>query len=403
MKYILILGDGMSDYRIDKLGNKTPLEVADKPNIDKLALYSEIGLVKTIPEGMKPGSDTANLSVMGYDPRKYYTGRSPLEAISMGISLNADDIAVRANLVTLSDEVEYSSKRMLDYSAGEISTAEAKTLIKYIQKHLKSELINYYAGVSYRHCMVMSKTTLGTELTPPHDISGKIIGEYLPKGLNGNLFLSIMQQSYELLNNHPVNIRRIAEGKKPANSLWLWGEGVRPSLPKFSDLYNMKGAVISAVDLIKGIGIASGMKSIDVRGATGTIHTNFIGKANACLKALKEGADYVYLHIEAADECSHQGDLEGKIKAIELIDNKVVARIVNGLNKDKEEYSILILPDHPTPISTRTHASDPVPYLMFRSNVRRLSGRDTYCERTAEESGIILGSGSELMRKFFSK
>jgi 2,3-bisphosphoglycerate-independent phosphoglycerate mutase len=399
MKYILILGDGMSDYPVEILNGKTPLEVAVKPNMDALAMRGEVGLVKTIPDGMKPGSDTANLSVMGYDPVKYYTGRSPLEAISMGINLLESDIAVRANLVTLSDASSYEDKVMLDYSAGEITTAESRQLINFLAKELKSDLYKLYTGISYRHCLVIHNTKLGSDLTPPHDISGKTIGGYLPKGRNGELFLELMKRSEKLLKNHPVNIKRIAEGKNPALSLWFWGEGVRPSLIPFERLYRKRGAVISAVDLLKGIGIAAGMKIYEVRGATGNLHTNFIGKANACLKAIDEGSDFVYVHIEAPDECSHQGDLEGKIKAIELIDKKVISRIVSGLKKRGESYRILVLPDHPTPLITRTHASDPVPYLMYSSVGGKASGA-TYSEKAAKESGIKLYSGGELMNRF---
>ena len=400
MKYVLILGDGMADYPIDSLGGKTPLSVANKPCIDGLSFISEVGLVKTIPLGMKPGSDTANLSVMGYDPVKYYTGRSPLEAISMGIELLSTDIAIRTNLVTLSNEPNYEDKTMIDYSAGEIGTQEAKVLIKYLHKHLSNQFISFFYGVSYRHCMVMHNSELGTILTPPHDISGQKITGKLPKGRNSSLFSLLMKKSYDLLINHPINIKRISEGKNPANSIWLWGEGIKPSLLPFESLYGLKGAVISAVDLLKGIGIAAGMKIYNVNGATGNLHTNFTGKANACLKAFKEGIDFVYLHIEAPDECSHQGDLSGKIKAIELIDQKIVKKIVNSLNKSGEEYAIMILPDHPTPLITRTHSSDPVPYMIYRSNDKTPKGHNGYNEINAEKSKIIIESGTILMNRF---
>lgn len=403
MKYIVILGDGMSDYPLKELDNKTPLEVANKPNIDKLASLGEIGLVQTIPKGMLPGSDIANLAVMGYDPLKYYTGRSPLEAISMGIILKDNDIAIRANLVTLSDEKEYKDKTMIDYSAGEISSDEARELINYINNKLGNNKLTFYAGVSYRHCLIKSNTTIGSDLTPPHDISDKIISDYLPKGLNGKEFATLMQESYNLLSQHPVNIKRIEKGLKPANSIWLWGEGVKPNLPLFENEYGVKGAVISAVDLLKGIGIASGMKSYDVDGATGTIDTNFEGKADTCIEALKDGADFVYLHFEAPDECSHQGDVKGKIKAIEYIDKKVVARLLNNLNDIGEDYSILVLPDHPTPLSTRTHASDPVPYLLYQSNKLLNNKYKSYNEKNAQNSGIMIASGTMLMQKFINK
>lgn len=400
MKFVLILGDGMSDYPLSELNGKTPLEAAAKPNMDKLAIYSEIGLVKTIPEGMKPGSDTANLSVLGYDPVRYYTGRSPLEAISMGIELLESDIAIRANLVTLSDHKRYEDKVMLDYSAEEISTQEGRTLLRYLDRKLSDEKISFHGGVSYRHCLVVHNAKLGTNLTPPHDISGKTAGNYLPKGLLGDYLTALMKKSYELLSKHPVNIRRISEGKKPANSIWLWGEGVKPSLLPFQSLYGKKAAVISAVDLLKGIGIAAGMDIYEVRGATGNINTNYTGKANACLKALREGADFVFVHIEAPDECSHQGDLEGKIRSIELIDSLVVKKILSGLDRMGEEYSILILPDHPTPLSLRTHSSDPVPYMLTRSTDKKAKGHTAYDEKTAAKSGITIRSGTELMNKF---
>ena len=310
------------------------------------------------------------------------------------------DIAVRANLVTLSDECEYQDKIMIDYSAGEISTKESKALVKYLDKHLSNEIIKLYPGVSYRHCMIMHNAQLGTNMTPPHDISGKSIKGKLPIGGNGCMFKDLMIKSYKLLNNHPINLKRISEGKNPANSIWLWGEGVKPTLEPFKSLYKKSGVVISAVDLLKGIGKAAGMRIYEVKGATGTIHTNFAGKANATIKALNEGADFVYLHIEAPDECSHQGDIAGKIKAIELIDQKVVKRIVSALSKSGEEYSIMILPDHPTPLSTRTHSGDPVPYLIYRSNDNKVKNAEGYNERTAKLNGIIIDSGTKLMNKF---
>ncbi len=402
MKYVLILGDGMADYPVAELDSKTPLEVANKPNIDNLARKSELGLVHTVPEGMSPGSDTANLSVLGYNPLEYYTGRSPLEALSMGIDLTDTDIAVRANLVTLSDESEYSDKTMLDYSAGEISTDEARELIEFIQSKLGNEIISFTSGVSYRHCLVIHNTVTGTKLVPPHDITNKPIATSLPMGENGNLMLDIMKKSYELLRSHPINISRTKKGLNPANSLWLWGEGTRPQLTDFEEKFGLKGSIISAVDLLKGIAKGANMKSVDVIGATGTIHTNFSGKAQACLEELKRGQDFVYLHIEAPDECGHQGDIYGKVKAIELIDSKIVEPIIKGLNIMGEDYSILIMPDHPTPLITRTHSSDSVPYLLYRSNAKNI-GATTYTEKTATDSGIIIELGHELMKRFVRK
>ena len=367
-KYVVILGDGMADYPIDELGGKTPLEVADKPNIDALCAKGELGLVKTVPAGMKPGSDVANLAVMGYSPARYYSGRSPLEALSIGIDLKDTDVAIRCNLVTLSDDEPYENKTMLDYSAGEISTAEAKELIDFIESRLGNDKLHFYSGVSYRHCLVRHDSTLGTEYTPPHDISDKRITDYLPKALYGEEMLALLQKSYELLKDHPVNVARVKAGKNPANSIWLWGEGTRPALTSFEEKYGKIGAVISAVDLIKGIGIGAKMQVIEVEGACGTYETNFAGKAESAVKALLEdGCDYVYVHMEAPDECGHQGDLRHKILSIELIDHVVVQYIVDKLRCAKVDFSILVAPDHPTPIKLKTHTSDAVPYVLYRS------------------------------------
>ncbi|MEG1508998.1 MAG: cofactor-independent phosphoglycerate mutase [Clostridia bacterium] len=402
MKYLVVLGDGMADYPIAEKDNKTPLQMANKPNIDFLAQNGEVGLVQTVPQGVKPGSDVANLSVLGYDVKKCYTGRSPLEAISMGIEMLADDIAVRCNLVTLSNEAKYEDKSMVDYSAGEISTAEATELIKAVNDKLKTKNINFNAGVSYRHCLIKHNTKTGTTLTPPHDISGKAIKEYLPKGLNGAHFLSLMQQSFKILSEHPINKKRVAEGKNPANSIWLWGEGTKPMLQSFESLYGVKGAVISAVDLLKGIGIGAGMKSVDVEGATGTLNTNFEGKAKAVINCFTEGYDFVYLHMEAPDECGHQGDVEGKIKAIEKIDSIVVKYLLDKM-KAFGEYKILLLPDHPTPICTKTHASDAVPFVLYDSAKKGEHNKETYSETAAKETGLFYASGAELLTKFLER
>lgn len=403
MKYVVILGDGMADYPNEALGGKTPLEVANKPNIDKLCEYGEIGLVKTVPDNLKPGSDVANLSMMGYAPDKYYSGRSPLEALSMGIDLKDTDIAIRCNLVTLSDEADYSEKTMLDYSAGEISTEEAKELIDCVQKNLSNERMSFYAGVSYRHCLVVHDAKLGTDFTPPHDISDKCIKQYLPKGLYGEIMKELMIKSYALLKDHPINKKRIAEGKNPANSIWLWGEGTRPALTAFEEKYGLKGSVISAVDLIKGIGIGAKMNVIEVQGATGTYHTNFQGKAESAIKALKDGYDYVYIHMEAPDECGHQGDLKHKILSIELIDSVVVKYIVQQLDAMGEDYKILIAPDHPTPISLKTHTRDAIPFVLYSSKDRKPSGVSTYNEKTAKASGNYYENGELLNKKFLKE
>jgi len=399
MKYVVILGDGMADWPIEKIGNKTPLMVANKPNIDALCAKGEIGLVKTVPEGLKPGSDVANLAVMGYNPKTCYTGRSPLEALSIGIDLKDDDVATRCNLVTLSDEANYEDKTMVDYSAGEVSTKEAKELIEYVQSKLGTDTLAFYAGVSYRHCLVKHHAKTGTIYTPPHDISSKKITEYLPKGLYGEEMLSLMKKSYELLKDHPINKERIKAGKNPANSIWLWGEGTKPALQSFKERYNIEGSVISAVDLLKGIGIGAKMNVIDVEGACGTYETNFAGKAKAAIDSLKD-RDYVYIHMEAPDECGHQGDLEHKILSIEKIDSIVVKYVVDELRKMGEDFSILVAPDHPTPIAIRTHVSDPVPYVIYRSCDEKDNVIKTYNEETAKASNIYFASGEELVKHF---
>ena len=402
MKYVVILGDGMADYPIESIGNKTPLMVANKPNIDALCKKGEIGLVKTVPQGLKPGSDVANLAVMGYNPLKCYTGRSPLEALSIGIDLKDDDIATRCNLVTLSDDEKYEDKTMVDYSAGEISTKEAKELIEYIESKLGTDTLAFYAGVSYRHCLVKHHAKVGTTYTPPHDISGRKITDYLPKDLYGEEMLSLMKKSYELLKDHPINIERIKNGKNPANSIWLWGEGTKPQLESFTSKFGIKGSVISAVDLLKGIGIGAKMEVIEVEGACGTYETNFAGKAKAAIDSLKRN-DYVYIHMEAPDECGHQGDLEHKILSIEKIDSIVVKYIVDELSKQSEPYSILVAPDHPTPIALKTHVSDPVPYIIYRSNKELDNKAQTYNEQTAKDSGIYYASSEELIQKFIKE
>lgn len=396
MKYIVILGDGMADYPIEKLGGKTPLQVAQKPNIDSLVPYAELGMVKTVPEGFKPGSDVANLAAMGYNPLECYTGRSPLEAVSMGILMNDTDVAFRCNLVTLSDEADYSEKTMVDYSSGEISTAEAAQLIAAVQEVLGDEEREFFPGISYRHCMIWQEGPVGLELTPPHDISDRKVTEYLPQD---QVILELMQSSYDILKDHPVNKARVARGLNPANSIWLWGEGTKPGVSLFEDSYGVKASVISAVDLIKGIGICAGMQIIEVEGATGNIDTNFKGKGEAALKTLLDGQDLVYVHVEAPDECGHHGDLEGKIRAIELIDEEIVGPLLSGLKEAGEDYTILVMPDHPTPIAIKTHISDPIPYLLYCSTEQKNSGIDTYTEETAKSTGVYLEEGFRLMKR----
>lgn len=400
MKYIVMLGDGMADYPVEALGGRTPLEVAKKPHIDRLAKYGELGMVKTVPDGMKPGSDVANLSAMGYNPLECYTGRSPLEAVSIGIEMSDTDVAFRCNLVTLSDEAEYRDKTMVDYSSGEITTEEAAELIRAVDAAFRTEEILFYPGISYRHCMIWHEGPTGLDLTPPHDISDRKVTDYLPKN---PVILDLMQRSYEVLKDHPVNQARVARGLNPANSIWLWGEGTKPGVSLFEKTYGVKGSVISAVDLIKGIGICAGMNVIEVEGATGNIDTNFKGKGEAALQTLLDGQDLVYIHVEAPDECGHHGDLEGKIRAIELIDELVVGPLLEGLLAAGEAYSILVMPDHPTPIAMKTHISDPVPYLLYRSTQEAESGIDTYTENTAKATGRYVAQGQELMNKLLEQ
>ncbi|MEW4411465.1 cofactor-independent phosphoglycerate mutase [Clostridium sp. AN503] len=400
MKYIVMLGDGMADYPIEELGGKTPLEVAKKPNIDRLAQGGELGMVKTVPEGMKPGSDVANLSAMGYDPLKCYTGRSPLEAVSIGIQMTDTDVAFRCNLVTLSDETEYADKTMMDYSSGEITTAEAAELIKAVDAAFRTDEIVFYPGISYRHCMIWREGPVGLNLTPPHDISDQKVGTYLPED---PVILDLMKRSYEVLKDHPVNQDRRARGLNPANSIWLWGEGTRPGVFRFEDMYGVKASVISAVDLIKGIGICAGMKVIEVEGATGNIDTNFKGKGEAALQTLLDGQDLVYIHVEAPDECGHHGDVDGKVRSIELIDEQIVGPLLKGLEDAGEEYSILVMPDHPTPIAIKTHISDPIPYLLYRSTETVESGISSYTEKNGASTGRFVAQGQELMKKLLGR
>ncbi len=403
MKYIVVLGDGMADYAVDEFGGKTVLDVADKPNIDYMSQKGELGLAKTVPEGMKPGSDVANLSVMGYDTKKCYTGRSPLEAASIGVNLRDDDITFRANLVTLSDEEDYTQKTMVDYSAGEITTDEARELIAAVEAELHTDMTHFYAGVSYRHLLVWQGGSTNVELTPPHDISDRKVTEYLPKGENSDKLLQMMIRSNEILKDHPINKKRVAEGKNPANSIWLWGEGTKPMLERFEDKFGIKGSVISAVDLIKGIANCAEMNSIDVDGACGTYETNFDGKAKAALDTLLEGNDFVYIHMEAPDECGHQGDAEHKKLSVELIDNKVVGFLKNELKARGIDYRMLIMPDHPTPIKLKTHVSDPVPYVLYDSREQNSGSGLNYSEKNAENTDIYVAHGTELMRKLLQE
>ncbi len=402
MKYVIFLGDGMADYPCDALAGKTPLDVAKKPNMDALCAHGKTGLVKTVDNALPPGSDVANLSVMGYDPMKYYTGRSPLEALSIGVALSDRDVTFRANLVTLSDDTTYEEKTMVDYSSGEITTEEARELIDYIKEHIKIPHISFYGGTSYRHLMVWDGGSKNITLTPPHDISDRKITAYLPKGDGDNEILEIMKQSYQLLKEHPINKDRMARGLNPANSLWIWGEGTKPQLSLFSEKYGVSGTMISAVDLLKGIGFGAGMDVLEVAGATGTVETNFDGKAQAAIDAFKNGTELVYIHMEAPDECGHHGDLEGKIKSIELIDEKVVGPVTKYLKSTGEEFKVLITPDHPTPISLKTHVHDAIPFVIYDSRSAQGSGV-CYNEKNAKNAGLYIEPGYQLMEQFLSK
>jgi 2,3-bisphosphoglycerate-independent phosphoglycerate mutase len=398
MKYLVLLCDGMSDYPLENLGGKTPMQTANKPNMDKLSKVSELGLVKTVQDNMKPGSDVANLSVLGYDPAMYYSGRSPLEAGSIGVDMKPTDVSLRCNLVTISDE--NNSEIMLDYCAGDISTAEAEILIKYIDENLGKPPFKFYSGIAYRHLLIWDNGTLdvGT-LTPPHDILDEKIMPYIAVNGNNKTLYELMEKSRELLKNHPVNLERIKNNKRPANSIWLWGEGKKRELPSFYEKFGKKAAMISAVDLLKGIGKFTGMEVIYVEGATGYLDTNFAGKRNAAINALKSGTDLVYLHIEAPDECGHRGEVEGKIKAIELIDELVLDGFLEAF--ENEDIKILICPDHATPLSLRTHTNDAVPYLIYDSR-KKQNGANTFTEETAKASGNYVEAGYTLMERFLA-
>lgn len=403
MKYLVLLCDGMADEPNEALGNSTPMEKANKPCMDSLAAKAEVGIVKTVAEGLKPGSDVANLSVLGYEPAVYYSGRSPLEAASIGIDLKDTDVTLRCNLVTLSDDEDYENKTILDYCADDISSEEAKILIEYIQEKLGNDVFRFYPGVSYRHCLVWSNGNPHPGvLTPPHDITGKVITDYIPKGEAVDELYDLMKKSYDLLKDHPVNQARIARGKRPANSIWLWGEGTKPLLDNFSEKFGIKGSMISAVDLLKGIAICAGMNSVDVEGATGYLDTNFDGKCKAAIEEFKNGADLVYVHVEAPDECGHRGEIENKVKAIEMIDEHILGPVVEFL-KGYDDFAVLVCPDHPTPLSIRTHTSTPVPYLIYDSKNEINSGVKVFCEKEARETGNYIEKGFTMMNYFLTK
>lgn len=400
MKYIIVLGDGMADEPIESLGNKTPLEYAKTPMMDGLAAKSEIGLVHTIPEGMNPGSDTANLSVIGYDPKKYYTGRSPLEALSIGVDMKATDVALRTNMVTISeDDVPYEEKTIIDHSSGEISTEDAAILLEAVKTGLKREGYEFYLGTSYRHLLIWDKGEV-VDLTAPHDVLGQTIGQYLPKD---EVLRDMMVKSYDILNNHPINVKRAEEGLNKANSLWFWGAGTRPALSSFEEKAGKKGVMISAVDLLKGIAVGASMVNIEVEGANGGLHTNYEGKAQAAVDALtKDGYDFAYVHVEAPDEMGHQGSVERKVQAIENLDQRVIKKVVEGMEASGEDFRLLVLPDHPTPIRVRTHTSSPVPYMLYDStDVKNNTWH--YNEKEGEASGNYVAEGHMMMDYFLEK
>ena len=399
MKYIVVLGDGMSDEPIAALGGKTPLEYAATPVMDEYAAKGEIGMVQNVPAGMSPGSEVANLSVMGYDPLTDFTGRSPLEALSVGVEMEPDDIVFRCNVVTLTEEEPYPEKIIVDHSSGEISTAEADQLMDAIREHFNDETFQFYTGTSYRHIMIWKHGRL-VPLEPPHDHLTKAAGPFLPKE---EVLRSFMERSYDILNNHPVNLKRAAEGKRKANSLWYWGAGTKPSLSNFEEKTGLKGAMVSAVDLLKGIAVGAGMKICQVEGATGSIDTNYEGKAQAAIDALlRDGCDFAYIHVEAPDEMGHQGELEHKVQSIEDLDSRLIALIKKAMEEAGEDYRMLILPDHPTPLRIRTHSPDPVPYVLYDSTKERKTMK-RYTEAEAMASGIFEPQGHKLMERFLQK
>lgn len=401
MKYVVVLIDGMADEPIESLNNQTPLEFANIENMNMLAKHSELGMVQTIPKGMPPGSDVANLSLMGYAPEIYHTGRSPLEAVNIGINIHPEDVVYRLNLVTISEDEKFEDKVMIDHSSSDISSEEARLLLMDLKSQLENERIEFHAGTSYRNILLEKDGSLDVVLTPPHDFLEQKLLDYLPKS-DHDWILDLTKKSYEILKDHPVNLKRIEAGLNPANCAWIWGEGKKPMLDSFKDKYSLTGSTISAVDLIKGIGLCAGLEAIDVEGATGTVKTNFEGKANACLKAFRNGQDFVYLHLEATDESSHQGNLKEKIEGVELIDQKVVGYLKSKLDEMGEAYSMLILPDHPTPIYLRTHTSNPVPYLLYRSS-NKLENKLGFNEKDCTSTGRYFENGPRLIDYFLNK
>ena len=403
MKYLVLIPDGMADRPVAALDNRTPMEAANKPCMDALAARSTVGLVSNVPDGMVPESDTANMAILSFDPKVYSRGRSPLEAISMGLSMAPDETAYRCNVVTISDDGEYEDKIMLDHSADEISTAEADELIKALEAHFGNDFRHFYTGVSYRHCILWKNGNDTYDFARPHDIIGRCIRDYLPSEENGGgEFRRLMKESFEVLNHHPINEARRSRGLKPANSAWLWSPGKKPRLPDFTEKWGINGTVISAVDLIKGIGLCAGMKSIDVEGATGNVHTNYDGKAQAAMDAFRNGADLVYVHVEGPDECGHRAETDNKVRAIELIDQKILKPVYEYLQSSSEDFKILVLPDHPTPIELRTHSREPVPFFLYDSR-RDEEGVETYTEATAAKTGLYIPDGFTLLERVIDR
>jgi 2,3-bisphosphoglycerate-independent phosphoglycerate mutase len=401
MKYVVIVGDGMADRPVKELGSKTPLQKAITPNMDRLATEGILGMVRTIPAGMHPGSDIANLSILGYNPKEFYSGRAPLEAVSIGVKLKKDEVAYRSNLVTLKFNRNKTRALMEDYSSGHITTEEATELISDLDKNLGMDFIQFYTGVSYRHLMIWLKGFTEIECIPPHDILGKDITDYLPVGKGENVLRKIMMDSVDILEDHPVNRKRIKKGKNPGNSIWLWGQGKKPNLPSFTQKYSIKGALVSAVDLTKGLGVCAGFEILKVPGITGYLDTNYKGKAEASLKAL-DRVDFVYIHVESPDEAGHSGHYEDKIKAIEDFDAQVVGTVIDRIG-DFDEYRILLLPDHPTPVELRTHTDDPVPFVIFDSTkVQKNKGVEFSEDILKRDNIAVFEEGYKLM-DFFIK
>jgi len=398
MKYVVFLCDGMADRPVPQLENRTPLQTASHPNMDRIASKGVFGLVRTVPHGMKPGSDVANLSVMGFDPEIYYSGRSPLEAASIGIDLAADDVTYRCNFVTLSDPENPDAATMVDYCSDEITSEEAAELCKVINEKFGSDTVYLYPGVSYRQCLVLRHAETGAELVQPHDIPGQPVADKLPTGTNAELMREIMAYAGEVFPKHPVNLARVAAGKHPANMTWFWGEGRRPALRPYEELYGVKGAVISAVDLIQGIGKCADMRVIRVEGATGNYHTDFAAKGRAAIEALETGCDYVYIHVEAADECGHQYQIKEKVWSIEQIDEKIIGPVMAYLETCGDDFAVMVLPDHPTPLDIRTHTADPVPFALYRSTEPEQKDPVLYTEETAAATGVFVEKGARLTK-----